>query len=80
MKQVTAQEEFFGKCTFCGNKNMIVFDVEWKSQRGSDGTYVRRGKVLLCSKCSSKYSLECSNHDYDLAVKEMCEVLDEIKE
>ena len=71
------QEEFFATCSFCHKpKQLIVFDVEWKGYKCPDKHYLRGGRVWLCNPCSKNYKLDVSNHNYNLEVNKMCEVLD----
>jgi len=67
---------FFNTCSFCKKPNQfITFCEEWKGQTGSDGKWVKKGKVWLCSPCASNFGLSTI---YDDKVKEMCEVEDGI--
>ena len=70
-------EEFFATCGYCKNNRLIVFDCSWKGQVSTPhGHYVRGGNIWLCSPCTKSYMQLPDNYEYDLKVKEMCEVLD----
>ena len=65
---------FFATCTFCRKPNQfITFCEEWKGQTSSNGTWVKKGNVWLCSPCANRYGLSTL---YEDKVKLMCEVLD----
>jgi len=69
---------FFATYSFCHKPNQfIVFCEEWKGQNGSDGTWVKKGRLWLCSPCARSYGLSTL---YDDKIIEMCEVLDGYKE
>ena len=71
------QEEFFGTCTSCHKKKLIVFDCSWKGQTSpTSKRWVKKGKFWLCYPCTKGYMQLPDNYEYDLKAKEMCEVLD----
>lgn len=71
------QEQFFATCGFCQKpEQLIVFDCAWKGRKTHDNRWIKGGRIWLCSKCCFNYQLEHDNHDYNLAVEEMCSTLD----
>lgn len=68
-------EEFFATCKSCHNIKLIVFDCSWSGYRNDNGKYYRGGRFWLCSLCTRSYLQLPDNYEYDLKVKEMCEVL-----